>query len=229
MAEVISGKQFPFQWEGKDRKGNRVRGRGLAKTELEMRSDLRRQGIAATQGAQGKPAVQERRQGHCGRHRDLRPPAGHDAHGGHPDGAGVRDHRCRTRQARGAEARAVDQVRHRDGQRAEPGAGQASALFRRPVREPGRGRRTCWRARDGAREDRDLQGKDRGAEEEDQEGPVLPGSGAGRCGHRDGNPADFRDPAVREPVQGLRRGPSGVHAVRRGSCRAGCRRKAGSY
>jgi type IV pilus assembly protein PilC len=48
MAEVISGKQFPFQWEGKDRKGNRVRGRGLAKTELEMRSDLRRQGIAAT-------------------------------------------------------------------------------------------------------------------------------------------------------------------------------------
>ena len=48
MAEVISGKQFPFQWEGKDRKGNRVKGRGLAKTELEMRSDLRRQGIAAT-------------------------------------------------------------------------------------------------------------------------------------------------------------------------------------
>ncbi|MCX7347881.1 MAG: type II secretion system F family protein [Alphaproteobacteria bacterium] len=48
MAEVISGKQFPFQWEGKDRKGNRVKGRGLAKTELEMRSDLRRQDIAAT-------------------------------------------------------------------------------------------------------------------------------------------------------------------------------------
>ncbi|MDH4053610.1 MAG: type II secretion system F family protein [Rubrivivax sp.] len=48
MAEVVVGKQFPFLWEGKDRKGNRVRGRGLAKDELEMRADLRRQGIAAT-------------------------------------------------------------------------------------------------------------------------------------------------------------------------------------
>jgi len=48
MAEVVAGKQFPFLWEGKDRKGNRVRGRGLAKDETEMRSDLRRQGIAAT-------------------------------------------------------------------------------------------------------------------------------------------------------------------------------------
>jgi type IV pilus assembly protein PilC len=48
MAEAISSKQFPFIWEGKDRKGNRVKGRGLAKDELEMRADLRRQGIAAS-------------------------------------------------------------------------------------------------------------------------------------------------------------------------------------
>jgi type IV pilus assembly protein PilC len=48
MAEVVAGKQFPFLWEGKDKKGNRVKGRGLAKDELEMRADLRRQGIAAT-------------------------------------------------------------------------------------------------------------------------------------------------------------------------------------
>jgi type IV pilus assembly protein PilC len=48
MAEVVAGKQFPFLWEGKDRKGNRVKGRGLARDELEMRADLRRQGIAAT-------------------------------------------------------------------------------------------------------------------------------------------------------------------------------------
>jgi type IV pilus assembly protein PilC len=48
MAEVIAGKQFPFLWEGKDRKGNRVKGRGLAKDEMDMRADLRRQGIAAT-------------------------------------------------------------------------------------------------------------------------------------------------------------------------------------
>jgi type IV pilus assembly protein PilC len=48
MAEVIAGKQFPFLWEGKDKKGNRIKGRGLAKDELDMRADLRRQGIAAT-------------------------------------------------------------------------------------------------------------------------------------------------------------------------------------
>lgn len=48
MAEVITGKQFPFVWEGKDRKGNRIKGRGLAKDEMEMRADLRRQGIAAS-------------------------------------------------------------------------------------------------------------------------------------------------------------------------------------
>ncbi len=46
MAEVIAGKQFPFLWEGKDRKGNRIKGRGLAKDEADLRIDLRRQGIA---------------------------------------------------------------------------------------------------------------------------------------------------------------------------------------
>ncbi len=48
MAELVAGKQATFLWEGKDKKGNRVKGRGLAKSEMEMRGDLRRQGIAAT-------------------------------------------------------------------------------------------------------------------------------------------------------------------------------------
>ena len=48
MAEVVVGKQFPFLWEGKDKKGNKVKGRGLAKDEMELRADLRRQGIAAS-------------------------------------------------------------------------------------------------------------------------------------------------------------------------------------
>ncbi len=48
MAEVIADKQFPFLWEGKDRKGNRIKGRGLAKDEMDMRADLRKQGIAAS-------------------------------------------------------------------------------------------------------------------------------------------------------------------------------------
>ncbi len=48
MAELAVNKQATFLWEGKDKKGNRVKGRGLAKDEMEMRSDLRRQGIAAS-------------------------------------------------------------------------------------------------------------------------------------------------------------------------------------
>ena len=48
MAELAAPKQATFLWEGKDKKGNRVKGRGLARDENEMKSDLRRQGIAAT-------------------------------------------------------------------------------------------------------------------------------------------------------------------------------------
>ena len=48
MAELAVSKQATFLWEGKDKKGNRVKGRGLARDEMEIRSDLRKQGIAAT-------------------------------------------------------------------------------------------------------------------------------------------------------------------------------------
>jgi type IV pilus assembly protein PilC len=48
MADLAVTKQMTFLWEGKDKKGNRVKGRGLARDEMEIRSDLRKQGIAAT-------------------------------------------------------------------------------------------------------------------------------------------------------------------------------------
>ena len=48
MADVIAENQVTFLWEGRDKKGNRMRGRGLARDELEMRMDLRRQGIAVS-------------------------------------------------------------------------------------------------------------------------------------------------------------------------------------
>ncbi|MFZ2509071.1 MAG: type II secretion system F family protein, partial [Steroidobacteraceae bacterium] len=40
-----AAKDIPYSWEGKDRKGNKVRGRLLAKNEGEVRADLRRQSI----------------------------------------------------------------------------------------------------------------------------------------------------------------------------------------
>ncbi len=47
MAEVISVKQFPFVWEGMDKKGKRLKGRMLAANEAAVRSDLRKQGVVA--------------------------------------------------------------------------------------------------------------------------------------------------------------------------------------
>jgi type IV pilus assembly protein PilC len=39
-------RDIPFAWEGKDKRGNRVKGKSLAPDETALRSELRRQGIA---------------------------------------------------------------------------------------------------------------------------------------------------------------------------------------
>ena len=44
MAEAAV-KQIPFQWEGTDNKGNRVKGKSVAVSEAAVRSELRRQGL----------------------------------------------------------------------------------------------------------------------------------------------------------------------------------------
>ena len=41
-------RDVPFNWEGMDKKGNRVKGKSLAPDEAALRADLRRQGIAAS-------------------------------------------------------------------------------------------------------------------------------------------------------------------------------------
>ena len=41
-------KETQFLWEGKDKRGNKVRGKALAANEMALRADLRRQGVAAT-------------------------------------------------------------------------------------------------------------------------------------------------------------------------------------
>jgi len=43
----------PFQWEGRDRKGQKVKGRLVAQSEQAVRGELRRQGIAATRIKKG--------------------------------------------------------------------------------------------------------------------------------------------------------------------------------
>src|SRR6202166_1131010 len=48
ISATAGKKETQFLWEGKDKRGNRVRGKSLATNEAALRADLRRQGVAAT-------------------------------------------------------------------------------------------------------------------------------------------------------------------------------------
>ena len=48
ISATASKKETQFHWEGKDKRGNKVRGKSLATNEAALRADLRRQGVAAT-------------------------------------------------------------------------------------------------------------------------------------------------------------------------------------
>ncbi len=48
MPTAVAAKDTPFTWEGKDKKGNKIRGRILAVSENDVRADLRRQNIVPT-------------------------------------------------------------------------------------------------------------------------------------------------------------------------------------
>ncbi|HKU13008.1 MAG TPA: type II secretion system F family protein [Steroidobacteraceae bacterium] len=47
MAQVAPAQQFPFVWEGTDKKGKRLKGKMLAVSESAVKADLRRQGVLA--------------------------------------------------------------------------------------------------------------------------------------------------------------------------------------
>jgi type IV pilus assembly protein PilC len=48
VSATAGKKETQFLWEGKDKRGNKVRGKSLAASEAALRADLRRQGVAAT-------------------------------------------------------------------------------------------------------------------------------------------------------------------------------------
>src|SRR6202171_1465175 len=48
ISATASKKETQFLWEGKDKRGNKVRGKSLAANEATLRADLRRQGVAPT-------------------------------------------------------------------------------------------------------------------------------------------------------------------------------------
>jgi type IV pilus assembly protein PilC len=47
MAQVASAQQFPYVWEGTDKRGKRIKGKMLAASEAAVKADLRRQGVLA--------------------------------------------------------------------------------------------------------------------------------------------------------------------------------------
>ena len=47
MAQSIAIKEQPFQWEGVDRNGKKVRGKSIAASEASVRAELRRKGVVA--------------------------------------------------------------------------------------------------------------------------------------------------------------------------------------
>jgi type IV pilus assembly protein PilC len=50
-------KEIQFVWEGKDKRGNKIRGKALAVNEAALRADLRRQGVAATRVKKQSKAI----------------------------------------------------------------------------------------------------------------------------------------------------------------------------
>ena len=48
ISATAGKKETQFLWEGKDKRGNKIRGKSLATNEATLRADLRRQGVAAT-------------------------------------------------------------------------------------------------------------------------------------------------------------------------------------
>jgi type IV pilus assembly protein PilC len=48
ISATAGKKEIQFVWEGKDKRGHKVRGKALAANEQALRADLRRQGVAAT-------------------------------------------------------------------------------------------------------------------------------------------------------------------------------------
>jgi type IV pilus assembly protein PilC len=56
VSAAATKKETQFLWEGKDKRGKKVRGKSLAINEAALRADLRRQGVAATRvKTQSKP------------------------------------------------------------------------------------------------------------------------------------------------------------------------------
>ena len=211
VSATAGKKETQFLWEGKDKRGNKVRGKSLAANEAALRADLRRQGVAATKvktpsSIRGGGKVQPM---------DIAVFARQLAT---MMSAGIPMVQAFEIIGNGHEKPAMQKLVLDIKGSIEGGSTLHESLAKHPlyfddlfVNLVTRGR-TSRCAGDPAGQNRHLQGKNRSPEEENQKGDVLSRGGFDRCRHCDRDIADFRHSAVRVLVQGIWRGSAGVHA-----------------
>ncbi len=141
-------RETQFLWEGKDKRGNKVRGKALAANEAALRADLRRQGVAATRIKKQSNAF---RSGGTITGEDI---AIFSRQLATMLAAGIPMVQSFEIIGNGHEKPAMQKLvldiksSVEGGTTLHEALAQASAVFRRSVREPGRGRRTGRRARE---------------------------------------------------------------------------------
>ena len=204
-------KDVAFNWEGMDKKGQRIKGRSVAQNEQALKADLRRQGVVATRI---KKQSQAFKTGGKVKAEDI---AIFSRQLATMLGAGIPLVQAFEIIGTGHDKPAMQKLVLDIKADVEGGTSLHEALAKHPLYfddlfvnlvEAGE---QAGALEGAARQDRYLQGKERGDQEEGQEGAVLSGRGAGGRRHRDRDPADFRHSAVRGAVQGLRRRSAGVH------------------
>ncbi len=72
ISATASKRETQFIWEGKDKRGHKVRGKALAANEQALRADLRRQGVAR-HSRQDAEQHAPRRKGSTARYRGILP------------------------------------------------------------------------------------------------------------------------------------------------------------
>ncbi len=228
MAEVIAGKQFPFRWEGKDRKGNRVKGRGLAKDEMDMRADLRKQGIAASRISKERQLFKSdgkvKAEDIAIFSRQLATMLS----------AGIPMVQAFEIIGVGNDKPAMQKLVLAIKNDIETGSSLHQALAKHPLHfddlfvnlvEAGEHAGALETVLDKIATYKE---KTEALKKKIKKALFYPAAVHRGRGDRDCDPADLRDPAVREPVQGLRRRPARLYPDGHRHCRAGCRTTAGS-
>ena len=206
MAQSIAIKETPFQWEGVDGNGKKVKGKSLAQSEAAVRAELRRRGVVANPKIR-KQSTLFQKQGKV-TPADI---AIFSRQLATMLTAGIPLVQAFDIVGNGHENPAMQKLMLAIKADVEGGTSLADALARHPLHFDElfvnlvTAGEQAGALEIAARQDRDLQGKDGSHQEKDQESVVLPDCRYGSGSGRDDDSADLRDSGIRIPLPGLRR------------------------